>query len=474
MTRNEPGGLMKPARLWPNSLSGRLFITGALVASVVLSLSALILTQAYRSSAESAFDDRLDVYTKILTGAFASQILDDGEIGDPGNTGEQRFRQPLSGWYWVVRDRSDGRFLAASDSLTGETLDLPPDMPFEVDAAGLKKGYLTGPDGRYLRIVERDILVGESALSIAVSGDAGSLQAGIAAFQWTVLVTQTVFGVALVLLIIFQVRFGLRPLSAISRGLTRIRNGESRRLDGTFPTEIEPLVTEMNALIQSNQDVIDRARTQVGNLAHALKTPLSVITNEADKTPSPFAEKVREQAVLMRTQVQVYLDRARMAAQSRGSITSTPVRPVVERLVRVMLKLYAHRETGADVDIPDTLRFSGERQDLEEVLGNIIDNAFKYGARHVTVRARLPENGIANGLMTMEIDDDGPGIPLADREKALGRGRRLDETSAGSGLGLHIVSEIAELYGGSLSLDDTPGGGLRVRLRLPATESPPE
>lgn len=461
---------MSLMRIWPRSLNARLFISGALLASIILSLSTYILTREYRLSAEQAFDDRLDIYSKNLVGIFASQILDGGDITYPGNAGEQRFELPLSGWYWLLLDSQDKAILAASNSLTGETLEIQPRDPLqdEEEESGIQRGYIDGPDGQYLRVIERDIAVGQRSLKIIVAGDSGSLQASIDSFQWTVLLTQTFFGLALVISLVFQVRFGLRPLSAISSGLSRIRNGQSERLEGEFPTEINPLVQEINALIQSNQDIIERARTQVGNLAHALKTPLSVLTNEANSDASPFGAKVSEQVQLMGAQLQIYLDRARRAAQAKGSLTSTPVRPAVERLVRVMSKLYRDKNVHAHIEVHDTLLFKGESQDLEEMLGNLIENAFKYGASDVRISAAISRPNNGREMMMVKLDDNGPGIEPENRAGALGRGRRLDETSQGSGLGLSIVNEIAALYGGRIELHSSPLGGLNVRLELPS------
>jgi signal transduction histidine kinase len=248
-----------------------------------------------------------------------------------------------------------------------------------------------------------------------------------------------------------------------------IRRGEANRIVGDYPREVSPLAQEMNLLVDANHEIIDRARTQVGNLAHALKTPLSVIVNEAGSDDSPLAGKVREQATIMRDQVQYYLDRARAAARAAAVGSVTDVEPVVAALVRTFEKITRDQGLAFSAEIAAGSRFRGERQDLEEMIGNLVDNASKWTATrvHIGVAPGVPL-GPDRPSLTITIDDDGPGLAEDKRQEATRRGRRLDETKPGSGLGLSIVSDLASLYGGRLELDDAPGGGLRARLVLPA------
>ena len=216
--------------------------------------------------------------------------------------------------------------------------------------------------------------------------------------------------------------------------------------------------------------MVERARTQVGNLAHALKTPLSVIVNEAAVDPGPLAAKVEEQAAIMRDQVSYYLNRARAAVRARTLGETTEVAPAVEALVRTFEKIYAERAIGFTVSVAGTIRFQGERQDFEEMVGNLVDNAGKW-ARHAVAIDIAPEPWRSlseRRFFRVTIDDDGPGLEASLRQAALSRGKRLDETKPGSGLGLSIVADLASLYGGHLSLEDSPKGGLRADLRLPS------
>jgi signal transduction histidine kinase len=251
----------------------------------------------------------------------------------------------------------------------------------------------------------------------------------------------------------------------LQRELASIRRGEQERIMGGYPSEVAPLAEELNLLISANRDILERARTQVGNLAHALKTPLSVIVNEADAAPGQLAQKVQEQAQIMRDQISFYLDRARAAARGGALGAATPVAPSIEALLRAFSKIYGDKGVIFSGGADPQLRFLGERQDLEEMIGNLLDNAGKWAKTHVTIDVSI--EAASRPALRVVIDDDGPGLAPHLRMTATQRGRRLDETKPGSGLGLSIVVDLAAAYGGSLQLNDSPTGGLRAELRLP-------
>jgi signal transduction histidine kinase len=264
------------------------------------------------------------------------------------------------------------------------------------------------------------------------------------------------------------VRFGLAPLKRITGGLAAIRAGKAERLVGDFPKEIAPLARETNALIEANKEIVERARTHVGNLAHALKTPLSVMVNEASARPGDtLAAKVLEQADIMRDQVARHLERARLAARLTVVGSFTEVEPVVSSLARTMEKIYRGRGIAIELHAKDEVRFRGERQDLEEMMGNLVDNACKWANARVAIEVDRERRGEAN-VVRIIVDDDGRGLSPSEREEVAKRGRRLDETKPGSGLGLSIVVELAALYRGELTLGTAPLGGLRAELVLPA------
>jgi signal transduction histidine kinase len=278
-----------------------------------------------------------------------------------------------------------------------------------------------------------------------------------------------VLAVVLLLTTLFQVRFGLAPLNRISRGLAAIRSGKAEKLEGSFPDEIAPLARETNALMESNREIVERARTHVGNLAHALKTPLSVMVNEAAARPDdPLASKVKEQTAIMRDQVARHLERARIAARVAVVGTLTEVVPVVQALARTMEKTHHGKELAIDLDVQAQPQFRGERQDLEEMAGNLLDNACKWANSRVSIEVMQEQPGPGRDSVRIVVDDDGPGLTPAQRDQVARRGQRLDESKPGSGLGLSIVVELAALYGGALNLGTAPIGGLRAELVLPA------
>jgi signal transduction histidine kinase len=283
------------------------------------------------------------------------------------------------------------------------------------------------------------------------------------------MITFSILGVVLLLTTMFQVRFGLAPLKRISDSLAAIRSGNAERLEGRFPVEIAPLARETNALIESNREIVERARTHVGNLAHALKTPLSVMLNEASaRSDDPLAAKVREQVNVMRDQVARHLERARLAARAAVMGSVTDVVPVIQALARTMEKTHHGRSLAIALDLPAEARFRGERADLEEMAGNLFDNAYKWASTRVAVEVGLEQSAPDKPVVRIVVDDDGPGLTPAERAQVAHRGKRLDESKPGSGLGLSIVVELASLYGGSLSLSSSPIGGLRAELTLPA------
>ncbi len=456
-------------RLKRNSLSARLIAASTLWAVVALVAAGLILTSLYRSTVENAFDQRLNVYLHTLVGGLAAQ--DPAQpLSDPGNLGEQRFELLYSGWYWQARDAATGKVVLASGSLFSDTIDIGKATGTKVDN-GVTSGALVGPDKQSLRFLASIVTFeGRPPLSLVVAGDAGELENQIVSFGASVAITLAVFGIGLIAATFIQIRWGLRPLDAVRRALSELRSGTRTRVEGDFPAEISPLVNELNAVLESNQEVVDRARTQVGNLAHALKTPLSVVINEARASRDPASHKIVEQTELMRRQVNHYLDRARIAAQSDVIGVVTEIEPLIDRMVRVMSRLYDERGIKLISDVPEGARFRGEQQDFEEIVGNLIDNACKWAKTKVAVTAsyRPPDGGEDPGSLVLHIDDDGPGLTAQEIEAVTTRGHRLDETMPGSGLGLSIVSDLTAMYRGSFSLDRARMGGLCAIVELPA------
>jgi signal transduction histidine kinase len=447
-----------------NSLSLRLAAIAGIGSAVALLVAGLVFITLFRQSVERNFDARLNVILQTLVGATITEEGIDAASAAP--IGEPRFALPQSGWYWQIRDITGGEVLADSDSLFGDRLalaDFPP-----ADGA-IRIAILTGPGGRNLRGLERRIsLPSGPPLAVLVAGDADAMAAEITRFRFVVFSTLAIFAAILAFGMAGLVRFGLRPLREVRDALKRVEEGEKASLEGEYPEEITPLVKDLNTLLRSNREIVERSRTHVGNLAHALKTPIAVLMNEA-KGEDPLAIKMRDQAAIMQDQIRHHLDRARMAAQTNVIGAVTPAAPVIEGILRVMRKVHDGRGITIEQDVAPALRFRGEKQDLEEIVGNLVDNACKWARSRVVIKAQ-PDSALGEPRLHLTIDDDGPGLPGESRQRALHRGARLDESKPGSGLGLSIVFELVELYGGTIALEDAPAGGLSAQIFLPAID----
>ncbi|MGE0764906.1 MAG: ATP-binding protein [Hyphomicrobiaceae bacterium] len=456
-----------------NSLAFRLFRTAAVWAVLVLPLAGLAIDWVHTRDTYQSFDGRL---SQLLTLNIAFSTDRGGaEPGVPRNVGEPLFELAHSGWYWQITpiDNSPGKRLI-STSLASESLPLPSRLGHAPDRYNIIWYDTQGPVGEPLRIAETIYNAGDDEnphfYSFLVAGNLEFAETRVRDFRVPLAFSLALAGLGLVLSTFLQVGYGLQPLRRMERRLSAIRSGEADRLEGRVPAEIEPLQTELNALIQSNQDIIERARTQVGNLAHALKTPLAVITNEVRDDDSPAARKVAEQAEIMRDQVAYYLDRARMVARVDVIGRVTEVRPIAEAIARALGRINRERQLEISVDCPLDARFQGEKQDLEEMLGNLADNACKWAKTRVLITVAVvsePRERHSKRLH-ISVDDDGPGLTTEQRAQGIKRGRRLDESKPGSGLGHSIVGDLAQSYRGHFRLEAADLGGLSARLDLPA------
>jgi signal transduction histidine kinase len=455
-----------------SSLATRLFLSATVWVVIILTLTGFVLSSVYRQAVERSFDRRLGLYLRTLI-ADATTPEDADSEHQFQSLGEPLFEIPLSGWYWqITRVDAEKADVRSSRSLWDKQLPKLDEKRDNLTAAGIRIGYVGGPEDQRLRTIERRVDFGsDGKFLVAVAGDATEISDETRTFDYYLGGTFIALTLVLVFSTIFQVRFGLAPLKRISESLAAIRSGRAERLEGDFPVEIAPLARETNALIDANREIVERARTHVGNLAHAIKTPLSVIVNEANfHRTDPFASKVLEQADVMRNQLTHHLERARMAARVTVVGTLTDVGPVVDGLCRTMEKIHRGRGIAVDSEVSEEAKFLGERQDLEEMVGNLVDNACKWARSRVFVEV-LVKPATRNDLPSMlhiMVDDDGPGLSPAERIQAAQRGQRLDESKPGSGLGLSIIAELAALYKGNMTLGEAPIGGLRAELILPA------
>ena len=455
-----------PARLKPDSLAARLILAAAVWTIVGLAAGGYVLSDSFNGAVRDNFDTQLQV---DLDGLIAAAEPDpNGKVTLQDRFLNRRFARAYSGLYFQIRPVNGGP-PQISHSLLDQTLS-PYDMK---EVGGVFWGYAAGPMNQKLRVLAKRGSFNISATAdphdqraytFLVAGDMSTLQNEVAEFNGTLFWSFGALFAGFVAAVFLQVRIGLMPLRRVRESLARIRSGEAPRLEGHFPKEIAPLAVELNSLIEHSAEVVGRARTHVSNLAHYLKTPLTVLATEAEANPGPLAETVLRQVTGMRRQVDHYLTRARTAGAVNVLGNRTPVAPVLEDLARVLRRIHAERGIEIAVDCQPGLHFRGERQDLEEMAGNLIDNACKWARGRVEVSARR-EPGASFRIV---VEDDGPGLDAADRTRVLERGERLDETVPGSGLGLSIVRDISKLYRGGLELGRANRGGLSVVLSLPA------
>ncbi len=443
-----------------NSLTGRLLVAAALWSVLALAIGGYILSFAFRSYVLSDVDARLEAQIDTMVGV--SELAPDGMLRFTRPLFDQRFTTPYSGHYWQVSETGQTPF--RSRSLWDH--ELTPDMG--TVSFTLQFHSHSGPDGQVLRVAERDIILPEAEriFRYQAAQDMGAVQSAIDRFYGLLVNALALIMGTVTLALVLQVAYGLGPLRDIRKQLKTVRTGKDSRITGKYPADLSPLADEINALLGQNEHLVDRARTQVGNLAHALKTPLSVIQNEVAASDSEQAVLIKKQATEIREHIDHYLKRARIASGSVGAGVQ-----VAERLAKItqaVRRLYSDKDIIFEIDCQTALRFNGDQRDLDEILGNIIENAGKWANRHVQIKVHVLKDSPIKPMLRLTICDDGLGVPdERDRAGLFERGKRLDEQMPGTGLGLNIVRDITELYGGQASLDVADLGGLKVVLTLP-------
>jgi len=452
---------------WASSLRFRLLAATLAALALALLLAGLFLGGLFREHVPRQFQTTLTQQLDQLTARLAfdaggAPLIDPGALSDP------RWLRPYSGLYWQIdRVELTGQTrpgVLRSRSLWDTGLALPNDA-LPNGAVHVHQG--TGPQAARLLMLERTVHTAEqpgAGWRLIVAGDLQETTLAVERFNSLLALALAALGGLLVLAALAQVVVGLSPLRVLQRSLADVDAGRAPRLQGRFPTEVQPLIDGFNAVLERNTEVVARARTQAGNLAHALKTPLAVLSQAADGSQGELARLVHEQVALSRRHIDWHLAHARAAAAQRLPGQRTPLAPTIDGLLRVMQRVHVERglrlERG---EWPSDWAFAGEEQDLQEMLGNLLDNACLWARSRVQVNAQR-----SAGQLLITLEDDGPGIASAQRSAVLARGVRLDESTPGSGLGLAIVTDLAQLYGGTLALDESALGGLLVRLKLPA------
>ena len=449
-----------------STLSGRLFLILSAWTVIAVTVIGFLIAADYRNSAEQRFEKVLVANVFALMGAIRQD--DDGNLTGSPNLGDARFQQYESGWYWSINSTVSPENKLSSFSLSSQSLMAPETSKFNEEFQ--RQFPKMGANGTELIVHEAQVILGEGdeVFSFKVAGNKSEIDDDVANFVGRLIVILVLFGFSLVLASYFLVRFGLRPLAGATRALEDIRDGKSDRIDGIYPSEVQPLIDETNALLSSNKAVIERARTQVGNLAHSLKTPIAVIRNELAPNKSKdrkiSSALVLEQIGQMQDQIQIYLDRARISARHATVTSRTDATAAIEKLVRVMGKLNPDLEIVFINRQAKPLFFAGEESDFQEIIGNLLENASKFASSKITISSIA----LDQSNFSIFIEDDGPGLSEAEAKTVLGRGKRLDESKPGSGLGLSIVKDILKEYGGEMQLTKSNLGGLKVDLKLPS------
>ena len=438
-------------------------------ASIVLALAiaGIGLTALFERHLERRVDEELETFGRQLVGQLA--FTPTGEPTLQGELADPRFRQPLSGLYWQIEVTPD-RFTLRSRSLWDQVLALAPDR---LEPGADHRHELAGPGGATLIAHERLVLVetaaGERYLRIATAIDRTTIQTALR--QYAGQLAWALLGLALVLAAAAwaQIRFGLRPIEDVRRAVSAVRERRARRLPGRFPDEVQPLADEVDALLDSEEALLEAARRRAADLAHGLKTPLTVLAAEADRLAAAGDAATAASLAALARDMQRHIDRelarSRLASPT-GRAQATLVAPVVERLVATLTRTPEGERLDWQVSVPASLAVAVDADDLAELLGNLFDNAAKWARETITIKAVADA-----GHVILTIADDGPGVPAVDRERLGTRFMRLDATTPGHGIGLAIARDIVLAYAGSLSFTAAATGGLAVRLQLPAARA---
>lgn len=445
------------------SLRLRLLAAGAASILIALALAGLGLTLLFERHVERRVVAELELDLRQLIGHLGRGA--DGGLILERPLADPRFEEPLSGLYWQITEEP-GEVVLRSRSLWDGTLDLPTDR---LRTDEVHRHTIDGPGAATLLVLERYIALpptlGGGSVRAAVAIDRREIHVAGRAFASELVPSLAVLAAILIAAAWVQVRIGLRPLDAIRRRLAAIRTGAAARLGTDFPDEVQPLAAEVDSLLDTQDATIERARARAADLAHGLKTSLTVLADDAQQLrargEAELADEIAALVEGMRRHVERELARARAGVRARGG-ASQPVSPIAAQVVDVMRRTPRGKELDWRIDIPSDLAIGIDAEDLAEMLGNLVENAAQWARTSVRLCGWYDSD--ATGLL---VEDDGPGVPDHEVEVVLARGGRLDATKPGAGLGLAIVGDLVEAYGGSLALKRSPLGGLKAELRLP-------
>ena len=446
----------KVAHRTTGSLNRRMIGIAALWITLLLIGGGVALDRVLTQAITRSFDDGLNY---VLTAMISSaEIGPDGEVRLIRPLADQRFLEPGSGIYFQISGKGYDDF--RSRSLWDRALQAD-HRPDDMRAHVYDSRQFPGED---LRVMKRTVRLPGSkvAWKFIVAQARESLDEQISALRSTLVKSFAILGIGLIIMATLQSYYGLRPLRRVREEISRMRAGEKGRVTAPLPEEIMPMVEELNELLAHNERQAEEARRHAGNLAHALKTPLTVIMNAATAKTADLADTVIREAATMRRQVDHHLARARAVGRRGSAHCRAEVWPSLEAVERAVGRLYP--DVRLDIDGDKSAVVKVERQDLDEMMGNLVENAAKYGGGSVFVTVRRNSE-----MVEISVEDDGTGIPEKERARIFDRGARLDSGKPGTGLGLAIVRDVAEIYDGGVSLEESEDlGGLLARLKLPA------
>ncbi len=440
----------------PRSLSGRLLLGASVLIVLALLVTGVVMDLALRRFIQGQVDGRLDgqilsVADALREGPAGSLTLEHIVDGPP-------FERPLSGWYWEVL--APGPVLR-SKSLLGRDFTLAhpllEDHPRPVAIDGL------GPPDEPLRVRVKRVTVNAGMVTIAASAPLKALAGPLHDALTPLIVTLVLLAAGLIGAVLLQVRLGLRPLALLRAELTRVSTGGAERITGAQPSELAPLVVQLNTLLDQNAANLERARRHVANLAHGLKTPLATLALALEESACDPTGRLLPLVTTMDRRIRHHLTRARTASLGGAERARILLAPRIADHAAVLAKLYADKDLDWGVTVGAAVAVACEIQDLDEMIGNLLDNACKWARHRIRVAATL-----AGSRVVLAIEDDGTGLSPEQTIEAMAAGRRIDESAPGYGFGLPITRELAELYGGSLRLAQSGLGGLRAELTLPA------
>ena len=443
-----------------NSLALRLFLSASVWIIFTLFSGGLLLSNVFRESTQKAFEDKLNFFMETLIGASrvdsTSSITVVSELGDP------RFFRPYSGWYWQINEKS--KTLVRSRSMWDQVFTLDKRLiggraKFIDEALRQTTQNNPGVSSQNLVVIQREIsFPGMSTpITFMVSGNTNEFEKNISRYNNILVSSLVLLGLGLFVSVFLQVKYGLLPLEKIKNSLFKIRNGDATKLEDIYPTEVSPLAKEINTLLDHNEKIISRAKMNVGNLAHALKTPVAVIKNHI--TAKKNDDVIDSQMIVIENYINKYLQKARASATSKLKKTKIDITEVIMKMRQIFKKINPELKIIFKSNNEKFL-IAGSEDDIDEIIGNVMENACKWTKTQVIIEIFKT----SKDQIKLCISDDGPGLPEKKMKEVFDRGFRLDEQTQGTGLGLNIVKDAVENFSGSVWLEKSKFGGLKVNI----------